>query len=79
MPTKRIPLAFTDRARLRLPLVGGLVALHDSAGVIAPERYVRDEAGGFLALMSEPQGEVVAEVEGEAPEAFGHAYGSEEE
>lgn len=74
--TKRIPLEWVNRARLRLPLVGGLVALHDDDGMIPRERYAMLEEAGEIALMAEPKGEVSAEVEAE-PEF--PAYGSDDE
>jgi hypothetical protein len=58
----KIPAAWQSRARLRLSLPDGLVALHDDKGVIAPDRYVLDMAGGYIALMAEPEGEVMMDL-----------------
>jgi hypothetical protein len=62
----KTPAAWQSRARLRLHLPGGLIALHDDKGVIAPDRYVLNEAGGYIALMAEPEGEVMMELAEEA-------------
>ncbi|MBS7789274.1 hypothetical protein KTR66_04675 [Roseococcus sp. SDR] len=66
MATKT-PAPWIDRARLRLALPGHLVALHDDKGVIPPERYLRSEEGGYIALLAEPEGEVMVEVAEPAP------------
>lgn len=66
--SRRIPLAWANRPGLRLRLTGGrLLGLRDDAGPIPPERYAVLEQLGEIALTAEPQGEVVAEVEDDAP------------
>lgn len=61
--TQKIPLEWANRERLRLRLVGDLVALHDADGVIQAGRYVIMDGLGEIALMAEPKGAVMAEVE----------------
>ena len=69
--TIKSPVTWQSRPRLRLHLVGGLVALHDDAGVIPPASYVVDAAAGIIALTAEPKGEVRAEVAPPAPTRAG--------
>ncbi|MBS7810535.1 hypothetical protein [Roseococcus pinisoli] len=65
--SKRIPVAWADRARLRLILPGEVVALYDGAAKLSPERYVLDERAGLILLMAEPAGAITAELREEAP------------
>lgn len=66
--SKRIPVEWSDRARLRLKTPGEIVALYHGDTKLEPDRWHSDPVSGETMLFADPGNrEVTAELKAEVP------------
>lgn len=64
---KRIPVEWSDRARLRLKTPGEIVALYHGDMKLDPDRWHSDPVSGETMLFAEPVGEITAQIKQDLP------------